>query len=331
MKKKLRYGSMAIAVAIGVGAFLLAQRLDLIPGPWSKNRPSWITQAQMDALHEAQEDPQDYMSYYRRGLTSAKQRQLERALMDLNTAVRLRPTPLSLEVLGARAASTLEQETRTLNRVVLVYVARADVLQQMNRPEEALADLDQALAFDSRKMDIFYQRGMLRMVTGRHGDAVADFNVVLETRKDADWYFGRGIAKYLQGNWTGAIEDFRNAARMAPSNTTFAIWLAKSYLRAGVPIPPEDAANIGDARYVIEAFMSDYKPAEFMSSMRAGAAYVGRRRGVQCDTALFMGEWLVMRKRGAGAREMFTEAQTSCGPLSIERAVATAELGRLQP
>ena len=82
------------------------------------------------------------------------------------------------------------------------------------------------------------------------------------------------------------------------------------------------------ARYVIEAFMSDYDPAQFISSVRAGAAY-GTRRTNQCETALFIGEWLAIRKKSQGAREMFAEAEADCRPLSIERAVATAELQRL--
>ncbi len=155
----------------------------------------------------------------------------------------------------------------------------------------------------------------------------------MSNRTDANAQFGRGLAKYLKADWTGAIADFKAAARIMPSNTFYLVWLAKAHLRGGIPLPPQQFAEMGDnssARHVIEAFMSDYNPEQFMAGVRAGAAYTDRRNhDYQCETSLFMGEWLVLRKKGKGAREMFADAEAHCRPLSVERTVASAELSRL--
>jgi len=75
--------------------------------------------------------------------------------------------------------------------------------------------------------------------------------------------------------------------------------------------------------------MSGHNPEQFISGVEAGAGYSNANGpDARCKAALFAGEWLTIRKAGVGAREMFAEAERTCQPLSIERAVATAELQR---
>ena len=333
--RKLRYKAMAVTVALAVGAFLGAQRLQIIPGPWTKPKAgnTHMTRDQIvDAFSAAIDaNPDDYMTYYRRGTQLQKQRRYEEALADLNAAIKLSPTPLSLEDLGERVNNSALPETHTLGLVVLIHTTRAEILQVMNRPEEALADLDRALSFDGRKIDTIYTRGQLRALTGRYDEAIADFDAILERRATSPWYFGRGVAKYLKADWRGAIADFQETVRRNPADNASLIWLAKAHLRAGVPMPPQLFAAVeqhSDARYVIEAFMTKFDAAQFVSSVRAGAAY-GNRHGDTCGTALFIGEWLVIQKMSKAARDSFSEAEATCRPLSVERAVATAELQRL--
>jgi tetratricopeptide (TPR) repeat protein len=336
--KKLRYGSMALAIVVGVGAFLGAQRLDVIPGPWSqKNNPYHMNlkgpQA-IDAYSAAiAAKPEDYMTYYRRGTQFHRQRQFEKALTDFNEAVRLSPVPASIEALGPRASDSTHGPTHTLGLVVLVRTTRAEVLQQLNRPEDALADLDQVLAWDARKLDVLFSRAQLRAVTGRYNDAIADFDTILARRENVEWYFHRGVTKYLKSDWNGAIADFQHAAQRAPRTDTYFIWLAKAHLRAGITMDPQRFAAMdshSNARYVIEAFMSDHDTAQFIAGARAGSAYAGHNtRNARCETTLFLGEWLIVRKKGEGAGALFTEALSTCRPLSVEHTVAAAELRRL--
>jgi len=236
--KKLRYGAMAIAIVAGVSAFLGAQRLELIPGPWSKKggHPIYVSVAAGNlSLSSSAAGPADYMTYYRRGTQYQLQGQYERALTDLNRAVELSPTPLSLEVLGVRAMDSRSRDTHTLGMAFLIRTTRADTLLRLNRPSEALSDLDAAIALDPRKTEPFHARGLLRAKTGLYDAAIADFDALLACRDHISWHFGRGLAKYFKGDWNGAALDFAQSSQLAPQDNTFLIWLAKTHLRAGRP------------------------------------------------------------------------------------------------
>ena len=336
--KKMRLGAMAVAIVAGVGAFLGAQRLELIPGPWSKpDAGEMYLSSGVAALAAASAaiaaGPDDYMTYYRRGTQYQLQGQYELALTDLNRAVELSPTPLSLEVLGVRALDSGSRDTHTLGLVFLLIKTRAETLQRLNRPTEAIADLDAAIKLDPRKTDPFYSRGLLQAKTGRYDAAIADFDALLQRRSDVNWYFGRGLAKYFKGEWNGAADDFQQAVRRMPGDNAYLIWLAKAHLRAGMPLQAELFANLdrnGSAWAVVEALMSDDDPAQFVSGVRAGAGYAGsNEQDARCKATVFLGEWLTIRKSGVGAREIFTEAENVCPPLSLEKAVASAELLRV--
>lgn len=333
--KKLRYRSMALVIVVAVGAFVGAQRMEWIPGPWTKKNNADQTAVRGGAgidVYSAKiaSNPEEYMHYYRRGVTFQKQRQYEKALADLDAAVRLSPTPLTVAALGARAGDSTHSPTHILGLVVLMRTTRAEILQQLNRPGEALADLDQALALDARKNEVQSTRGQLRMIMGRYDEAIADFDQLLNRRDDVGWYFNRGLSKYLKSDWSGAIADFQQAVQRAPRQDGYFIWLAKAHLRAGITIDPRQFSTLdsnGNARYVIEAFISDHDSAQFIAGARAASAYAGRHG--RCETTLFLGEWLVVRKKGQGAQNLFNEALSVCRPLSVEHAVAASELQRL--
>jgi len=338
--KRLRYGAMTLAIVLGVGAFLVAQKFGLIADPRSKS-PTQAAYGSRGATAVAAysaaiaADPANYMTYYRRGVTYQLAGEFERALADFNQAVKLSPTPLSLGELGTQAANSRHRPTHTLGLVSLLRTTRADVLMRLNRPQEALSDLDTAIAIDPRKSHVFYARGLLRAMTGSYDASIADFDVILARRAHMNWYFGRGLARYFKGDWSAAAADFVQAAQRAPGNDAYLIWLAKAHLRAGVPLYAEHFAKMnpeGEAWPVVEAFMSDHDPAQFLSGVRAGTRTAGADTpAARCKAALFMGEWLTLRNAGVGAREMFTEAAGLCEPLSLDHAVAAAELKRELP
>lgn len=180
--------------------------------------------------------PDSYMSYYRRGITLARDGKLEPALADLNHAVRLSPEVQGSNELGARAWNSLLPETHALNMVVIVRSARADVYRQLNRPTDAIADLSYAITLDPRRSHLWYSRGLLHMETGNPDGAIADFNALLLRRENRDWRFARGISHFAKGSYAEAEADFIQASKMDPKNVLYTRWLLRTQKRLGIPI-----------------------------------------------------------------------------------------------
>lgn len=180
--------------------------------------------------------PDSYLSYYRRGVTLARLGQLEPALADLNSAVQLSPAVLTANELGQRAWNSLLPETHAMNLVVLVRTARADLLRQMKRPQEAIADLDVAIALDPRKTGLLHSRGLLYMEAGNARAAIADFDALLARQESVDWRFARGISHFANGTLAEAEADFKKLTQVEPHNGLYARWLLKTQQRRGIPI-----------------------------------------------------------------------------------------------
>ncbi len=194
-------------------------------------------QTAIDLYSEAiRRAPDNYMSYYRRGVTLADQGQLEPALADLDAAVRLSPAVKTSNDLGLRAWNSLLPDTHALHTVILVRSARADILRQLKRPRDAIADLDAAIALDPRPTTLWQRRGLLHMETGDTKAAIADFTVLLTRLENAPWRFARGMSYFVEGDLAAAEEDFTHAVRMEPKNPTYARWLVKTQKKRGIPV-----------------------------------------------------------------------------------------------
>lgn len=180
--------------------------------------------------------PESFISYYRRGVSYARMGQQESALADLDAAVRLAPPVQTSSELGPRATNSLLPETHAMNLVVMVRAARADILQRMKRPKDAIADLDTAIALDPRRASLRHTRGLLHMETGNAPAAIADFSALLERRDNVNWRFARGISYFANGDLAEAEADFLLAAKMEPNNPIYAHWVDKTQKKRGIPI-----------------------------------------------------------------------------------------------
>lgn len=209
--RKLRWRAMSLAVVMGVVGLLAGRELLFTIAP----RPSMAAAygappAQALAIYATAitDGRADFMTYYRRGLAYQKLGQYDMALADLDTALRLSPTPLNARDLGADIHNSFNHETMTLRRVFFVNVARAQVLEQMNRPSEALEALNHAIALERRNGAVQF-RANLHSVLGQYEAAIADFDGLLARHGDISWFVGRGVAKFFNGNFAAAAADFR--------------------------------------------------------------------------------------------------------------------------
>jgi len=180
--------------------------------------------------------PDSYMAYYRRGVTLAHKGKLEPALADLDTAVRLSPEVKNANELGVRVWNSLSREAHALHTVILVRAARADVYKQLQRYDEAVADLTAAIALDPRRTGLRHGRALIYMDSGNAAAAVADFNALLARRENVEWRFARGMSHLANGDLRSAEADFVKATEADPSNPLYARWLARTQQRRGIPV-----------------------------------------------------------------------------------------------
>lgn len=273
--------------------------------------------------------PKDHMLYVRRGLTLQKAGRSEEALEDFTQALRLSPPVLTVEELGDRVNNLALPETHRWTIARQVHNARATALERLGRPNDALADLDAAVALDSKDMTTLERRARVRTYTGRIKDAIDDFNTVMIRLPNADAVAGRANAKYLGGDYAGAAADFTHAGEMETDKGRYAVWLLKSQLRGRLAIPLkqfEDLPKTHPAWIGINALLADYTPAQMAASLAAG---MSQDKSLACDGMVFLGEWLVIKADGKNAPAIFRDAVGICRPGTMPHAVATLELRRL--
>lgn len=279
--------------------------------------------------HQIAAHPKDYLLYMRRGLTLQRMSRNEDALSDFTEALRLSPPVLTAEELGERVNNLALPETHRWNLARELHGQRAAALEALGRPNDALADLDAAVALNAKDTGMLEHRGVVRTYSGRIKDAIDDFNASLARLPSTSAVVGRANAKYLGGDYAGAAEDFTRAIDMSPDKGRYAVWLLKSQLRGRLAIPLrqfEDLPKDHPAWIGINALLADHTPAQMAASLTAG---MPKDKALACEGMVFMGEWLVIKADGQNAPAIFMDAVGVCRPGTMPHAVATLELRRL--
>ena len=325
-------GVAALGVGIVAGAFLYS-------GP---QRPDTADERAYALLQAGQTEdaigvftaqiathPKNYMLYLRRGVTLQQLGRHEEALGDLTEALRISPPVMTAEELGDRVNNAALPETHHWAMARQLHTARAAALAALGRPNDALADLDAAVALNGKDAMVREQRALTRTYVGRIKDAIDDFNVILARLPTAAAVAGRANAKYLGGDYAGAAQDFTQADDMSADKGRYAVWLLKSQLRGRLAIPLkqfEDLPKDHPAWIGVNALLADYTPAQMAARLAPGMT--GDKKAA-CDGIVFLGEWLVIKAAGENASAIFRDALDVCRPGTMPHAVATLELRRL--
>lgn len=153
-----------------------------------------------------------------------------------------RMLPFELEGVNGRLAEDP-------NNVELLF-ERVDILRQMNRPQELLADLSQILSHDPGNSRALEQRANLLAAQGQYAAAARDLQAITDDEWGDPWlqayvyvgigknqealdtynalidngcgdspeeYWGRAMAKRAMGDEDSALEDLRLARELDPS------------------------------------------------------------------------------------------------------------------
>ncbi|MBK7666027.1 MAG: tetratricopeptide repeat protein [Sphingobacteriaceae bacterium] len=101
----------------------------------------------------------------------------------------------------------------------LPYSNRAAIFIKNEKFENAIMDLNKAIAIRPNYVSARFNRGLLLNKTGKYNEAISDFNFVLQNnpRDLVSVYMERGIANINCKNFKEAYEDFTTALKYDPT------------------------------------------------------------------------------------------------------------------
>jgi tetratricopeptide (TPR) repeat protein len=150
------------------------------------------------------------------------------ALPDADLLVTAYPDDAAIRLLRAHVRATLGQDEGALADYDSAlktkpsaegHLARASLLQQMDRPADALRDLDAVLQLAPRNVAALRERARLRAKGGDAEGALADLDTAIrEAREDGSLFRERGLLHLKQRRHADAVADLTAAVLADPKD-----------------------------------------------------------------------------------------------------------------
>ncbi len=138
-------------------------------------------------------DRANSLAYLNRGVAHEQQGNLQSALEDYGRSIELAPTASA-------------------------HFDRANLYVQLDRPEQALADFNAALATDPKNIKALLGRADMNYGARRLTESLADYTRVVDVQpKNADVYFKRGSVYFDMGNFAAAYRDYSASLMLNPN------------------------------------------------------------------------------------------------------------------
>lgn len=152
-------------------------------------------------------NPNNPLVLVARGLTYSDMQNYEKAVADLNRAIKLDP------------------------KQAFLFGQLGETYRQMKRYDDALANFNQAIEFDRKDPWILGSRGQVYSAIKRYEEAIADFNLAIKLDPKYAWAIGsRGQLYYAKKQYEEAIADFNLAIKLDPKLDWVREELHKIYL-----------------------------------------------------------------------------------------------------
>lgn len=186
--------------------------------------------------------------------------QYEKAVTELNSAIKLEPSNPSAHLLRAKANSQI----RNIPHAYDDYIRAAEIFQFQNKLSKANTAYRHAIETDDKIIGAYLGRGNLYLAQNQEIAAVADFETALRIdKRNAAVYIGLGESRYRRGNYKKAIKHFKDARSLESDNPTAHQGLMRSYFKRD---------KIKDLRKAYERFVKNVSAAD-VSRFRANPKY----------------------------------------------------------
>jgi len=216
-------------------------------------------------------EPDNAKAFYNRGIAYERTDALDRAVEDYRSAVRIQPSfGEAYQALGRVLAKKDPQvglaaltEAIRLDPHSPALKSRAILYLSLGRFDQAVHDLDQAIANDSDDEIAYLDRGVAEEELGNLQLALADYGRSLHIVTTAAVLVDRGSIYLRLGQRDKALADFDAALAMEPNNAAALIGRADANYAPDERDPDRLAASLSDFSRIIAA-----------SPKKAGAYYV---------------------------------------------------------
>jgi lipoprotein NlpI len=228
-------------------------------------------------------------AYTLRGAAYSRKRDYDRALQDLDSALKANP----------KYAVALANRGN-------VYTARGEF-------DRAIDDFTQAIALDPKLTRAYANRGNAYFGKQDDARAIADYDKALALEPLPRTLRNRGNAAFLLGRYSEAAQDFRRALAMEPSDLYSLVWLRIAEGHAGQANRDEFANAAAKVNLnpwpgaVVGFYLGNRTPEQ----VRAASAS-NEVKGEACEAAYYMGEAALTGGNAAAARPLLQDAVNTC-------------------
>ena len=172
-------------------------------------------------------NPENALTYKRRGILFINLGRKEEALLDYDKAIDLEPEDVEAYNNRGLLFKDLRRNKEALsdyNKAIdldseygSAYSNRGFLFEDLGRKEEALSDYNKAIDLNSEYFGTYINRGILYNVLGRKEEALSDYNKAIDLdSENAHAYNNRGNLLYELGRKEEALLDFIKAIDLRP-------------------------------------------------------------------------------------------------------------------
>src|SRR6266852_1228420 len=226
----------------------------------------------------------DAFAFARRGRAWQEEGELERALKDLNEAIRLDPDTPGFFGNRGKVYDELEEYDRALRdysealrldpKDAQTYYYRGVVYKALKETKKAITDYSEAIRLDPKWSSPYFNRANVYKAQKDYDKAVSDFSEAI--RLDPKWtdaYFNRGNVYKSQKEYGKAAGDYREVIRLDPDDADGYSNLA--WLLATCP-----DAKVRDGKKAVEyatkaCELTSWKGAYFLATLAGAQAEAG--------------------------------------------------------
>ncbi len=273
--------------------------------------------------------------YFRRGIAYEKKGDHEQAIRDFSQAIQLAPDSANAFLNRGvahrekgdvdRAIEDFAQAIRLRPTSALAWRGRAELYLDYNEDyERAVADYGEAVRLEPTNPGYANGLGVAYANEGEYKRAIDEFSRAIRLDPNGSYYYyNRGMAYFDQGEFVEAVPDFTKSAELLSDSLYRKLFIYLAQTRSGQNGLETLARSTQSAN--LERWPGPVVSL-YLGKLAFDALTLPNNPGQICEAHFYIGEYLLIKGRGAEAIGHFTESLAKCAHNHYEYWSARAEL-----